>query len=153
MRAGCLPVMNNKPEGRLAWLTRELWLEFRGKNRVYRLCKKEQAAMEDQRDAVKLCREKAKQDKIQLKLNLATDNKNCFSKYINKKRRCPDLHQKQRSQRTKAVIFPLYWALVRTHLESCGQFRAHRYKQDIEVPEQIQLGQQSSKGSRESCEE
>ncbi|KAK4818320.1 hypothetical protein QYF61_010782 [Mycteria americana] len=64
-----------------------------GKNRVYDLWKKGQAAQEDYMDVIRLCRENIRRTKAQLELNLATaikDNKKCFCKYISNKRRAKE---------------------------------------------------------------
>uniref|UniRef100_A0A8B9ZP11 Reverse transcriptase domain-containing protein n=1 Tax=Anas zonorhyncha TaxID=75864 RepID=A0A8B9ZP11_9AVES len=75
---------------RLAWLNRELWLELGRKKRVYDLWKRGRATQEDYKDVARLCRDKIRKAKAHLELNLATavkDNRKCFYKYINTKRR------------------------------------------------------------------
>ncbi|KAK4816346.1 hypothetical protein QYF61_015660 [Mycteria americana] len=63
------------------------------KRRVYHFWKKGQATQEEYKDLVKSCREKIRKAKAQLELNLATavrDNKKCFYKYINNKKRAKE---------------------------------------------------------------
>ncbi|KAK4815696.1 hypothetical protein QYF61_006679 [Mycteria americana] len=78
---------------RLAWLTRELWLELRKKRRVYDLWKKGRASQEDYKGVARFCREKIRRAKAELELNLAAavkDNKKHFFKYISSKRRAKE---------------------------------------------------------------
>ncbi|KAK4815404.1 LOW QUALITY PROTEIN: hypothetical protein QYF61_001392 [Mycteria americana] len=72
---------------RPAWLTRELWLELRGKRRVYDLWKKGQATQEDYKGVARLYREKIRRAKAELELNLAAAH---FFKYISSKRRAKE---------------------------------------------------------------
>jgi len=68
-------------------------LGFRKKKRVYQLWKKGHATQEEYRGLVRLCREEIRQAKVQLELSLATvvrDNKKCFYKYINKRKRAKE---------------------------------------------------------------
>ena len=65
-------------------------MDLKNKRRIYCLWKRGQVTHEDYKDVVKLCRENVRRAKVQLELNLATavkDNKKCFYKFINSKRK------------------------------------------------------------------
>ncbi|NXG02146.1 PO22 protein, partial [Sakesphorus luctuosus] len=72
------------------WLKREILKEIKGKKRAYQLLKKRLVTHEECRDLVRSCRKKIRETKAQFEVNLATsvrENKKCFYKYINNKRR------------------------------------------------------------------
>jgi len=74
----------------LAWLNREPLLGFRKKRQVYYFWKKGQATQEEYRGLVRLCRQETRKAKAQLEIRVATvvkENKKCFYKYINNKKR------------------------------------------------------------------
>ncbi|KAF1595969.1 UNVERIFIED_CONTAM: hypothetical protein FQV16_0016447, partial [Eudyptes robustus] len=78
---------------RPAWLNGELLLGLRKKRRVYHLWKKGQETQGEYRDLVRSCREEMRKAKAQLECNLAAvvrDNKKCFYKYINDKKRAKE---------------------------------------------------------------
>ncbi|KAK4818458.1 hypothetical protein QYF61_013664 [Mycteria americana] len=96
---------------RPTWLNRELWLELRKKRRVHDLWKKGQATREDYKDVVRLCREKIRSAKAQLELSLATtikDNKKCFYKYINNKRRAFIGHDEEKAEVLNAFFASVF---------------------------------------------
>ena len=71
------------------WMNRELSLRLWEKNRVYYLWKKVQATWEEYKEVTKICREKIREAKAQLELNLATvvkDDKIFLYKYVNSKK-------------------------------------------------------------------
>jgi len=76
-----------------AWLKKEILLGLRKKRRVYHLWKKGQVTPEEYRGLIRSCREEMRKAKAQLELRLATvvrDNKKCFYKYINNKKRAKE---------------------------------------------------------------
>ena len=71
-------------------MNQELLLNLWKKKRVCVLWKKGQATWGDYKEVAKVCREEVRKAKAQLELRLATavkENKKCFHKYINSKRR------------------------------------------------------------------
>lgn len=79
---------------RSVWLNRKLSLElWEKKKRVYDLWNKGQATQEEYKNAISSCRKKIRKAKAQLQFNLAAavkDNKKCFYKHIDKKRRAKE---------------------------------------------------------------
>ncbi|PKU48424.1 rna-directed dna polymerase from mobile element jockey-like [Limosa lapponica baueri] len=81
-----------RPGKRPAWLNKEIRSQLREKRRVYDLWKKGQATQEDYKGVVKLCREKIRKAKAQLKLDLALDVKNNKKNFNSKRRTRESLH-------------------------------------------------------------
>ncbi|RMB89237.1 hypothetical protein DUI87_34386 [Hirundo rustica rustica] len=73
-----------------AWMSKEVLEELRNKKRMYQLWKGGQVSQEVFKGAAKTCRKKIREAKAQFELRMATsvkDNKKCFYKYINAKRK------------------------------------------------------------------
>ncbi|RMC12138.1 hypothetical protein DUI87_11273 [Hirundo rustica rustica] len=73
-----------------AWISKEVLEELRNKKRMYQLWKGGQVSHEVFKGAAKACRKKIREAKAQFELRMATsakDNKKCFYKYINAKRK------------------------------------------------------------------
>jgi len=108
---------------RPTWLNRELMLGLRKKRRVYHLWKKGQGTQEEYRGLIRSCREEIRKAKAQLELRLATvvrDNKKCFYKNINNKKKAKEsLHPLLNTRRNivnkdeeKAEVLNASFALV-----------------------------------------
>jgi len=117
---------------RLAWLNRQLLLGIRKKRRVYRLWKKGQVTQEESRGLVRSCREEIRKAKAHLELRLANvvkDNKKCFSKYINNKKRAKESLQHLLDVRGNiaskdeemAEVLNVFFASVFTSAPSAGR--------------------------------
>uniref|UniRef100_A0A8C0A0D2 Reverse transcriptase domain-containing protein n=1 Tax=Anas zonorhyncha TaxID=75864 RepID=A0A8C0A0D2_9AVES len=75
---------------RPAWLTRNILMEIRRKQRVFRYWKEGQVTWKEYRDAARVCRKKIRVAKAHLELKLAVsvrENKKGFFRYVNGKRR------------------------------------------------------------------
>ncbi|TRZ12815.1 hypothetical protein HGM15179_014306 [Zosterops borbonicus] len=75
---------------RPAWISKEVLDEIRNKKRMYRFWKEGQVPWEVFKGAARECRKKIREAKAQFELQMATsvkDNKKCFYKYINGKRK------------------------------------------------------------------
>ena len=70
---------------RLAWMKREIFLRLQEEKRTYLLWKKGWATQGEDKEVVKVCREKIRKAKAQLEFNLdieIKENKKLFYKYI-----------------------------------------------------------------------
>ncbi|TRZ18145.1 hypothetical protein HGM15179_008964 [Zosterops borbonicus] len=75
---------------RPAWMSKEVLDELRNKKRTYHFWKEGQVPREVFKGAARECRKKIREAKAQFELKMATsvkDNKKCFYKYINGKRK------------------------------------------------------------------
>ncbi|GAB0190597.1 mitochondrial enolase superfamily member 1 [Grus japonensis] len=71
-------------------MSKELLGKLKGKKEVYRMWKKGLATWEEYRNIVRVCRDATRKPKTHLELNLARevkDNKKCFFRYTNSKRK------------------------------------------------------------------
>ena len=78
----------SQQQRRPTWLNRELWVQPRGKRRLYGFWKKGLATHNDYKEDVRLCRAEIRRSKAQLEINLASaikDNKKCVYKYVTSK--------------------------------------------------------------------
>ena len=89
-RNQCVPMSKKYGKGgrRPAWLNKKLLSKLKWKRKVYGMWKEEQAAWEEYRKVVRVCREATRKAKAHLELNLTRDvkdNKKGFFKYISSK--------------------------------------------------------------------
>jgi len=78
---------SGKEGRRLAWLSQELQVNLKGMKEMHRQWKQGQVSWEDYRDTAWLCKHGVRKAKVQLKLNLARDEKNNkgFYRYVSQK--------------------------------------------------------------------
>ena len=88
----CATRRTSEEDDRPGWRGSSCW-DSGKKRRAYLLWKKGQATQEKYRGLIRLCREEISKAKAQLEPRLATvvrDNKKCFYKYINHKKKTKD---------------------------------------------------------------